>query len=130
ETWNGSNPWTGIVEVFEEAMVCKSSMHLRWQDEIRCLELDDAARRSVERRRASTLDYQEATEEVGFKGTMTLVGCSLLWGSLVLLILSIWAPWLGWGILPVLAVFLVLQVLGWAVPPKEPAPPPGAGTGP
>src|SRR5262249_41649917 len=41
-----------------------------WQDEIRCLELDDAARRSVARRRASTLDYQEATEEASFKGTM------------------------------------------------------------
>jgi hypothetical protein len=95
---------------------------LTWQDEVRGLELDDAARRSVERRRASTLEYQEATEEAGFKGTMTLVGCGLLWGGLVLLILSIWVPWLGWGILPVLASFLALQLLRWAVPPRE-APP-------
>jgi predicted dehydrogenase len=90
-----------------------------WQDEVRCLELDDAARRSVERRRASTLEYQEATEEAGFKGTMTLVGCGLLWGSLVLLILSRWVPWLGWAILPVFALFLTLQLLRWAVPPRE-----------
>jgi len=90
-----------------------------WQDAIRCLELDDAARRSVERRRASTLEYQEATEEAGFKGTMTLVGCGLLWGSLVLLILSRWLPWLGWAVAPVFAVFLLLQLLRWVVPKKE-----------
>ena len=53
---------------------------------MRCLELDDAARRSVARRRASALEYQEATEEAGFKGTMTLLGCGLLWVSLLLLI--------------------------------------------
>src|SRR5262249_21897550 len=41
---------------------------LTWHDAIRSLELDDAARRSGERRRASTLEYQEATEEAGFKG--------------------------------------------------------------
>jgi predicted dehydrogenase len=92
---------------------------LTWQNEVRCLELDDAARRSVERRRASTLEYQEATEEAGFKGTMTLLGCSLLWGSLVLLILSRWLPWLGWAIAPVFALFLVLQLLRWLVPAKK-----------
>jgi predicted dehydrogenase len=91
---------------------------LTWQDAVRSLELDDAARRSVERRRASTLEYQEATEEAGFKGTMTLVGCGLLWGSLVLLILSRWLPWLGWVIAPVFGVFLLLQLLRWIVPAR------------
>jgi predicted dehydrogenase len=90
-----------------------------WQDAVRCLELDDAARRSVERRRATTLEFQEATEEAGFKGTMTLVGCGLLWGSLLLLILSRWLPWLGWAIAPVFALFLVLQLLRWLVPGKQ-----------
>jgi predicted dehydrogenase len=92
---------------------------LSWQDAIRSLELDDAVRRSVARRRASTLEYQEATEEAGFKGTMTLVGCALLWGSLVLLILSRWQPWLGWIIAPVFGLFLFLQLLRWAVPKKH-----------
>src|SRR5262249_9072132 len=86
-----------------------------WQDETRLLELDDTARRSVERRRANTLEYPEATEEVGFKGTMTLVGCSVLWGSLVLLILSHWVPWLGWLVVPLLVPFLALQLLRWVV---------------
>jgi hypothetical protein len=92
------------------------SVPLTWQDEIRCLELDDAARRSVVRRRASVLEYQEATEEAGFKGTMTLVGCSLIWLSLVLLIVAVWVPWLIWLILPVFGVFLLLQLLRWVVP--------------
>jgi hypothetical protein len=61
---------------------------------------------------------------------MTLVGCALLWGGLVLLILSIWVPWLGWGILPVLAAFLALQLLRWAVPPKEPPAAPSEDAGP
>jgi hypothetical protein len=86
-----------------------------WQDVIRALELDDAARRGLAKRRSSTLEYPEATEEVGFKGTMTLVGCGLFWLILLLLILSAWKPWLGWFILPVLVIFLGLQALRWVV---------------
>jgi hypothetical protein len=88
----------------------------KWHDEVRCLELDDAARRSLARRRTSVLEYPEATEEAGFKGTMTLVGCGLLWVCLVLLILSRWYAWLGWLVVPVLAGFLVLQMLRWVLP--------------
>jgi hypothetical protein len=131
ETWGAFDPWTALVSVFEAALQTdkvtrKQSPNLplaelTWQDAIRGLELDDAARRSVQRRRASTLEYQEATEEAGFKGTMTLIGCSMLWISLMLLILSAWLPWLGWVIAPVFGIFLVLQLLRWLVPgePKE-----------
>ncbi len=87
-----------------------------WQDALRCLELDDAARRSIAKRRSSTLEFQVVTEEAGFKGTMTLVGCGIVWVSLVLLILSVWVPWTGWLILPVFTFFLVLQLLRWVVP--------------
>jgi hypothetical protein len=93
---------------------------LNWMDEVRALELDDAARRSIERRRASTLDYQEASEEVGFKGTMTLVGCGLLWAVILLLILSVWFPKVGWLILPVVGAFLAMQLLRWLIPVKRP----------
>jgi predicted dehydrogenase len=86
-----------------------------WQDVIRCLELDDAARRSVAKRRTSTLEFPEATEETGFKGTMTLIGCGLFWVILLLLVLSAWKPWLGWFIVPVLVIFLLLQGLRWIV---------------
>ncbi|MFO0964744.1 MAG: hypothetical protein U0793_04030 [Gemmataceae bacterium] len=143
EEWAAFDPWPAMVSAFEETMrrsrrdkpgpasspkaeSLTQGGILAWQDEIRALELDDAARRSVGRRRASVLDYQEVTEEASFKGAMTLVGCSLLWISLMLLILSVWVPWLGWFILPVVAVFLLLQFLGWAVPPTGTPKPPGA----
>ena len=75
--------------------------------------------RSVEHRRAVTLEYQEANEEVGFKGTMTLAGCGVLWGIFFLLILSAWLPRLGWLIVPLLACFLVLQLFRWIIPGQK-----------
>ena len=136
ETWEAWNPWSGLVEVLERSQPPhpdplplstggEGEVHPTWNDEIRSLELDLAARRSIERRRTSTLEYQEATEEASFKGTMTLVGCSLLWISLVLLIISAWVPLLAWAIAPVFAVFLLLQLLRWIVPakPEAKAPP-------
>ncbi len=123
-------PQPGAVPEPEAATATFVPATLTWQDAIRGLELDDAARRSVRRRRASTLEFQEATEEAGFKGTMTLVGCSMLWMSLVLLILSAWLPWLGWFIAPVFGIFLVLQLLRWAVPPKPEKGPPAPTSSP
>lgn len=137
ERWETWNPWPALVEVFEVTVVRSAQrssppLHsslsppgeekrmrgLTWQTAVRCLELDDAARRSIERGRVSTLEYPEATEEVGFKGTMTLVGCGLLWVSLLLLILSAWVPWLQWwwAIVPLLIAFISLQLLRWIVP--------------
>lgn len=132
EDFEAFHPWQALTEAFAAALerlpkpgpygtgratpeCWTRTGRLGWQDELRALELDDAVRRSLARRRASSLDLQEVGEEAGFKGTMTLVGCSLLWFSLVLLILSVWLPFLGWLILPVFGVFLVLQMLGWAV---------------
>jgi predicted dehydrogenase len=123
ERWETWNPWPTLVEIFEDAVARSAQPSKRgqsptWQTAVRCLELDDAARRSIERGRVSTLEYPEATEEVGFKGTMTLVGCGLLWGSLLLLILSAWVSWLQWwwAIVPLLVAFLSLQLLRWLVP--------------
>jgi hypothetical protein len=130
ETWEAWNPGPALVRAFEQAVADAEQMPLpgetpaakpaggrpSWQDAVRLLELDDAARRSVARRRASLLEYPEVTEEVGFKGTMTLVGCGLLWGIILVVILSRWYPWLGWGILPLLGLFLVMQLLRWLLP--------------
>src|SRR5207253_7895144 len=59
ETWPAWNPWPALLEAFERAVAGRGDGELPWQEEVRCLELDDAARRSVERRRANTLDLQE-----------------------------------------------------------------------
>ena len=70
-------------------------------------------RARVERRRSILLEYPEASEEVGFKGTMTLVGCVTLWGILGVFLVSLWLPWLQWTIVPILLIFLALQSFRW-----------------
>jgi predicted dehydrogenase len=117
EYWQDWDPWPALLEMFEQAVASSATPSpLRWQDAIRAVELDDAARRGVEKRRSTVLEYPEATEEVGFKGTMTLLGCSLLWSVLLLLILSVWWPKLGFLIVPLIVFFLGLQVLRYLVP--------------
>jgi predicted dehydrogenase len=114
QKWEAWAPWSALVAAFEARIAEPAGeVGISWQDEVRCLELDDATRRSVERRRATTLEYPEPSEEAGFKGTMTLIGCGLLWLILLLLILSVWIPPLGWLIAPALFVFLSLQILLW-----------------
>ena len=85
---------------------------ISWRDEIRALELNEGAARSLAKRRSVLMEYQEGSEEVGFKGTMTLIGCGMLWLVILLLVLSAWQPWLLWLILPALVLFLGLQMFG------------------
>jgi hypothetical protein len=112
-------------DVGQTATECltRTPPRLGWEDELRALELDDAARRSIERGRSSILDLQETTEEATFKGTMTLVGCSMIWLAVIALILSFWIPWMAWGILPIFAAFLLMQTLRWVLPEKNVEPP-------
>jgi predicted dehydrogenase len=155
ESWERWDPWPALVEVLEDTLARRppNSGHvpellreaiasapaapraarrhpaaegrLTWQDAVRALELDDAARRSVEKRRASALEYQQATEEVGFKGTMTLIGCGMVWAVLLLLILSVWVPAAKYIIVGLLVVFLGMQLLRYVIPssPSGDAPP-------
>jgi predicted dehydrogenase len=136
EAWDAWDPWPALVALFEAAVASADAKGLEggkaasprtqyprplsWQDAVRCLELDDAARRSVQRRRASPMEYQEASEEVGFKGTMTLIGCGLIWLTILIVILANWFPKAPWAIVPLLAVFLGLQAFRWIVPRPRP----------
>jgi predicted dehydrogenase len=134
QAWDSIDRWQPLVKVFDAAIEewrrspvinPAGSEPLRksvpaypsWQDEIRILEIEDAARRSIAHHRAVSLEFPEATEEAGFKGTMTLLGCGMLWGLILLLVLSRWLPWLGWIVIPLIIVFLALQLLRWVVPP-------------
>jgi predicted dehydrogenase len=134
----GNDDWARLVERFEVAVArlrvtpraapgagpaADSGDAPTWFDEIRAAELDDAARRSIERRRAVALEYQTVSEDVGFKGTMTLIGCGLLWAIPLLLLISVWLPYVGWLIIPVLLGFLLLQLLRWFVPLPPPITP-------
>jgi predicted dehydrogenase len=124
ECWQAWDPWRTVVEQFESELKRLSPKAdaggKTWPDAIRMLELDDAARRSIEKRRGSLLEYPEASEEIGFKGTMTLVGCGVLWLIILLLILSRWLPQVGLLAVPLLAGFLILQLLRYVIPRKPP----------
>jgi hypothetical protein len=143
ETFAPFHPWAVLIERFEEAVeeslirrptpgqpsnacLTQTPSKLGWQDELRALELDDAARRSADRGRSQSLDLQETSEETTFKGTMTLVGCSLIWLSVIVLIVSAWFPMAAWLIVPLFGVFLLLQTLRWIMPPIETKTPSGA----
>jgi hypothetical protein len=65
------------------------------------------------KRRISTLDYQEINEEVGSKGTLTLIGCGMVWVMLLLAFLGIWQPLVLWGVLPLIGLFLALVIMNW-----------------
>jgi hypothetical protein len=99
-----SDPGVGATE--------EPGARIAWRDEIRALELNNAAARSLAKRRSVLMEYQEASEEVGFKGTMTLIGCGMIWVIILMLILSVWLPWLQSLILPALVLFLGMQLFG------------------
>jgi predicted dehydrogenase len=144
EAWERWDPWPALVAEFEAAVAlsrkspeeASARPEITWQDAVRGLELDDAARRSVERRRSSVLEYQEASEEVGFKGTMTLVGCLVVWLLPLVLLATrlipavgwvelpggrwIYIPHVSWLIVPALAIFLGLQLLRYLIPKQPP----------
>jgi hypothetical protein len=142
ESWDAFDPWPALIAAFEAAAKARPGRAAppaeqrtavqtkpvaptppmimpAWQDAVRGLELDDAARRSIEKHRPSPLEYREGGgEEAGFKGMMTLIGCSLVWGVLLLLILSAWVPAARWLIVPLLIVFLTLQLLRYIIPQR------------
>jgi hypothetical protein len=110
--WRDWDRWNAMVDAIETAVADPSiAPRPSWQDSIRSMELAEAAKRSIEKRRVSGMDYQEFTEDVGFKGTMTLIGCGMIWLILLLLGISIWIPWAAIAIVPMLVVFLAVWLV-------------------
>lgn len=95
-----------------------------WTDACRAIELADSIQRSLEKGRTVELHYENYTEQGTFKGQMTSLGCGLLWGSLVVLIIGVVAAGFRlpladyWPqlLLVVLSAFLLLQLLRFVFP--------------
>jgi predicted dehydrogenase len=124
ETWPAVECWRLLAQRVADARAAVAEMREPlWQDEVRALELDDALRRSIEKRRTSGLEYQEISEEVATKSTLTLIGCGVIWLILLVLVVSIWWPWIRWAIVPLLLLFLSLwgvNLLGREPKVKDP----------
>jgi len=123
EAWNTWDRWAAMATLVDDALENPTNeIRISWQDEVRYLELDDALLRSVEKRRASSLDLAEFTEDSGPKGTLTLIGCGMIWLLLLIFALSIWLPWIRWAIVPLLVGFLALLALKWLGSSRPTAP--------
>ena len=104
EKWDRWDRWAALVAQPER---------VTWQDAVRAMELDDALRRSVAKRKSSDLEYGDVSQDAAGKGTLTLIGCGMVWLIPVLLVMSIWVPQAGWAIIPMLLGFFVLVGLRW-----------------
>jgi myo-inositol 2-dehydrogenase/D-chiro-inositol 1-dehydrogenase len=118
-SWDGQ-PWPDFIREFENAVDGKPTK-LAWLDGTRCLELFEAVRQSVKRRRVIPMQYEEFSEGANFKTVMTTLGCLTLILVLVLFVILLavgapLAPWSLYLLLPLLLLFIVLQALGWLVP--------------
>lgn len=99
-------------------------------DGTRAMELVEATARSLRRNRTVDLHYEAISEESSFKSVMTSTGCMILVASLFAVLLALSGPALGFNwmiyiayvIPPILVIFMVMQVLRFAVlRPKESA---------
>ncbi len=120
--------WQNWVEAFERQRPLPT-----WTDATRCLELFDAVRRSVRRRRMIVLDYEAASELSNFKSTMTALGCGVLILCMVLFFATPTFPWLKYLIFPILILYMALQLFRYLARDNEadPSPPdPGSAAPP
>ena len=130
--------WDGPTAALQElaAAIARAQDHGDWNDAARSVELAEAIDRSLKRGRAIELHNEDFTDIGTFKGTMTSLGCAMLFGILFLLggvaivgamlrqaggnkwgdALKAWPYWLA----GLLIVFLLGQfVLKLAAPPTR-----------
>jgi hypothetical protein len=120
QTWADWDRWAALADLVKSTLAQPAQPQpLTWQDEIRMLELDDALQRSIEKRRSSDLEYQEISADTGSKGTLTLIGCGMIWLILLIFAASIWVPWIRWAVVPLLVGFLLLLGMKWLAGPKN-----------
>jgi predicted dehydrogenase len=113
--------WPPSLEAIQRfaAVVSGQTVSPDWVDAARSIELTEAIERSLRKGRTLELHFEDFTEEGTFKGTMTSVGCGLLIGGLILIVLiaildSLGLPHLGnWPalLLGLMGLFLILQLI-------------------
>jgi predicted dehydrogenase len=98
-----------------------------WIDAARSIELAESVERSLRKGRTLELHFEDYTEEGTFKGTMTSLGCGLLVGGLVLIVIVAVLNSLGFPILSnwpllllgLMGLFLLMQLITLSFGDKE-----------
>lgn len=119
EPWD---PKVAILEILEEA-VAGREVHPDLLDGTRAMELAEAAARALRKGKTIDLHYEEVSELSNFKAVMTSTGCAILLGGLVMLPVAligpafglVWTIYVAYAIPPLLLLFLLLQLLRFAV---------------
>lgn len=127
QTFDATNSPAEVLALLPDALGGDAPAELDWLAASRTMELTDAVEHSLQRGRSIDLHYETPTEHATFKGLMSGVGCFLLLGGLVVLVvataamhagvpLAVYWPYL---LLAVLGIFLLLQLLGFVFPHNE-----------
>jgi len=125
ETVSELDPWdpkAAMLQVLSEA-VAGRVFHPDLIDGTRTMELSEAVARSLRRGKTIDLHYEEISEAGTFKTVMASTGCLLLLMALVALPVALvgpafglgWTLYLAYAIPPILIVFMLLQMLRFAV---------------
>jgi predicted dehydrogenase len=121
EPWD---PHDAILSVLVAAIEHRErDVHPDLIDGTRAMELSEATVRSLRRGRTVDLHYEEISEAGTFKGVMTSIGCVILLTVLVALPVALigpalgipWTIYIAYAIPPVLILFILLQMLRFAV---------------
>ena len=108
-------------------LIAGEEVRPNWVDACRDIELADSIQRSLTKGRTVELHYEDYSEDGTFKGTMTSLGCALLWLAPLVLLGGIVLGQMGLPIgdyvphllLGVFVIFLLLQLLRLAMPSKS-----------
>ena len=108
---------------------------VRWTPVTHSLEVREAVAKSLQRGRLIRLNLDGHGERTAFKGTMASLGCALLLGGLVLLIISaailslapengfgqfvIWIEKIPWVLAGLMVLFLLIQLFVFVIPRRS-----------
>jgi myo-inositol 2-dehydrogenase/D-chiro-inositol 1-dehydrogenase len=100
-----------------------ADVHPDLVDGTRTMELAEATKRSLRRGRTIELHFERPSEAGRFKSFMTSTGCALLLGILLALPMALvgpafglpWTLYLAYAIPPLLVVFLLVQIVRYAL---------------
>jgi myo-inositol 2-dehydrogenase/D-chiro-inositol 1-dehydrogenase len=122
-------PWDAANFALDQMQRARSGQPLApdWLDAANTMELADAVEHSLQRGRTIELHYESASEQSTFKGLMSGLGCFLLIGVLLFVIVATTAVHFGvpladyWphALLALLLAFLSLQMLRLAFPAEK-----------
>ncbi len=119
------DPWDGKAAILKALLAASTEIEPSpgLNDGTRAMEITEAVGRGLRKGRTIDLVYEEMTEVGSFKSIMTGLGCILLFGALLILLVAAAAQGLGfenavyvaWVIPPALVIFALFQLFRFGI---------------